>query len=93
MSQIVFDLQAHLRDMESRITAAIDANAITADKAHQSLANTQEDISVLIRDHERRLAAAELDITQGKWIGRTAIVAAGGLLLDFFRTKVFGGGG
>lgn len=88
--QFNFNLQDHLRDMEQRLTTAIEESKNNSSTAYMALSKSILEMDAKLDSFHTRLSVAENDIRIAKRVGYAGITGVITLALDLVKKWVVG---
>ena len=86
-SDVSFNLQDHLRDMEERLALAIQANREESAVAHKDLKKDIESYSASLIAHDQRIIAVESTLGSLKKVSYAVITGLVAVVVDIVRKQ------
>lgn len=89
-TDVTFNLQDVLRDMEHRLSTKIENSQDTSSRANVDLQKLLSDLDTKVEGFNVRLTAAENDIKNAKRVGYAGLTGLVGFLVDFAKRHTLG---
>lgn len=86
-SDVSFNLQDHLRDMEERLALAIQTNRMEAEVSYRDLKKDIESYSASLISHDQRIIAVESTLGSLKKVSYAVITGLVAVVVDIVRKQ------